>query len=288
MLLEPRLRDAQALLLAGHPRRAADRCTRALGRPVPTGTPGLKAAFGALRAEALLCLGDLAAAQRQAETAARTAPPGSALTLWPTAVLAQALTEQGRYEEAARQLRHAAPGPLPDTAYALPYLRARGRYLLATGPAEEALTDFLRAGQLATRRDAAVFSHLPWRTDAAEALLRLGRPEQAADLITEQSGAAGDLGARHRGIALRVRAATEEPVRRPGTLARATVELRAAGDRLELARAYAGLGDALSELGEDSMADAMLGRARHLAADCGAAPLLWHTLPTAPPVLPVP
>jgi tetratricopeptide (TPR) repeat protein len=273
MLSEPRLHSAQALLLAGHPHQAAERCARLLGQAQHTTTPGWKAAFGALRAESLLCLGDVAEAGREAATAVRAAPPGSALALWPVAVLAQTLTETGRHQDADRHLSDAARGPLPSTAYALPYLRARGRHRLAVRRPADALADFRRTGELMNRRDAGPFSHLPWRTDAAEALLGLGRYEQAAELISQQLAGAPALGPRYRGIALCLLAATEEPARRPATLAQAIAELRACADRLELARALAGLGGSLHDLGDDSTAGGLLRRARHLAADCGAAPL---------------
>ncbi|WP_326585314.1 hypothetical protein OG889_44345 [Streptomyces sp. NBC_00481] len=279
MLSEPRLRDTQALLLSGDPRRAADRCAHLLGGAPHAGTPGWQAAFGALRAESLLCLGDAGWAEREAAAAVRAAPPGGALVLWPAAVLAQTLTETGRYEEADRQLRDAARGPLPSTAYALPYLRARGRHRLAVRRPAEALADFRRTGGGVNRPDAGLFLHLPWRTDAAEALLGLGRCRQAAELVREQLARTAVLGPRYRGVALRLLAATEEPARRPATLARAIVELRACADRPELARALADLGDCLHDLGDDFTAGGVLRRARHLAADCGAPPLPARVLP---------
>lgn len=274
-----RLRDARALLLAGDPQAAADRCARSRTRAARAGARGRQAAFGALRAEALMCLGDLAAAEQEAEAAVRAAVPGASLGRWPAAVLAEVLTELGRYEEADRQLRRAAPGPLTRTADLPRYLRARGRHRLAVRRPGAALADFLRSGELTYGQRRGLFTRMPWRTDAAEALLRLGRPDAAVELITEQLSGAAGLGPRHRGIALRLRAATEEPARRPATLALAADELRVAGDRPELARALADLGDSLNALGDGSAAEAVLRRAWDLAADCGAVLLCDRLLP---------
>ncbi|MEV5103719.1 hypothetical protein ACFQ7G_09410 [Streptomyces massasporeus] len=274
-----RLRVAHALLMAGDPRAAADRCARSRTRAARAGARGRQASFGALRAEALLCLGELAEAEQEAEAAVRAAVPGASLGRWPAAVLAEVLTELGRHEEAERQLRRAAPGPFLRTADLPRYLRARGRHRLAVRRPGAALADFLRSGELTCRHEKGPFARMPWRTDAAEALLHLGRPDEAAELIAEQLAEDTALGPRHRGVALRLRAATEEPARRPATLALAADELRAAGDRPELARALADLGETLHALGDGLTARAVLRRAWHLAADCGAVLLCDRILP---------
>ncbi|MEV6173482.1 hypothetical protein AB0L99_35395 [Streptomyces sp. NPDC051954] len=276
---EPRLRAVRTLLLAGHPHRAADHCAWLRTRAARTGAHRWQAAFGALRAEALLCLGDLAAAEREAATAVQVADGDTPLRLWPVAALAEALTELGHHDEADRRLRRAAPGPLPLTEDVLPYLRARSRHFLAVRCPEEALAGALRAGELTARQKGGLFAELPWRTDAAQALLHLGRPDRAAELIDAQLTEA-TLGPRHRGIALRLRAAVEAPARRPATLALAATELRTAGDRPEQARVLADMADALRALGDDSTSEAVLHRAWSLAAACGAAPLCERLLPT--------
>lgn len=277
--LELRIRAVRGLLHAGHPDRAADRCAALRDRAARSGARRWQTAFGALRAEALLCLGGLAAAEREAATAVRAMRLRHPLRLWPVAVLAQALTELGRTDEADEQLRRAAPGPLPLTEDVLPYLRARGRRLLAVRCPEEALADFLRVGELAERQESGLFAQLPWRTDAAEALVHLGRYDRATKLIDAQLTAAAEPGPRHRGLALRLRAATQEPALRPATLCLAAAELRTAGDRPAQAQVLADLSDALSDLGDDSAAGVFLRRAWHLAADCGAVPLCERLRP---------
>ncbi|MFE1248715.1 hypothetical protein [Streptomyces sp. NPDC058735] len=271
----PGLRDAHALLLAGDPRAAADRCARSRARAARAGVSGRQAAFGALRAEALLCLGELAEAEQQAEAAARATTPATFPGRWPTAALAEVLTETGRHDEAGRHLHRAAPEPSTRTADLPRYLRARGRHRLAVNRPRAALADFLRAGELART---GLFARLPWRIDAAEALLHLGRPHDAASLLDQQLTTPAGLGPRHRGTALRLRAATEEAARRPATLARAADALRAAGDRPELARALADLGTTLHTLGDTSAAQALLRRTHHLATTCGAGTPTAHPL----------
>ena len=172
---------------------------------------------------------------------------------------------QGRYDEAGRCLL-AAP---PRGVGAVPHLRAWGRHLLAAHRYEEALGMFLAAGDVA-RRQGGGSGHLSWRTDAAQALLGLGRAGRAADLLAEELALAGAVGPRYHGRALRVWSVFQPAADRSVTLARAVTELRAGGDRLELARALADLGHTVRVLGEEGLAGALLRRAWQLAADCGA------------------
>ncbi|XUL94532.1 helix-turn-helix transcriptional regulator (plasmid) [Streptomyces galilaeus] len=124
---------------------------------------------------------------------------------------------------------------------------------------------------------------LPWRTDAAQALLGAGRPDRAADLIADQLAPAQSAGTRVRGVALRLSAATAQPRRRIELLTEAVDALRDCGDRLELARALADLGSALQMNGAGTRAGVINRRAWQLAADCGATPLCERIRPTRPP-----
>ncbi|MDK0524472.1 acyltransferase domain-containing protein [Streptomyces sp. ML-6] len=60
----------RTLIHAGRPRRAADWCRRLQERTAPHRAPGLRALYGTLHGEALLRLGDLAGAEREAFDAA--------------------------------------------------------------------------------------------------------------------------------------------------------------------------------------------------------------------------
>ncbi|WSQ06475.1 hypothetical protein OG604_01040 [Streptomyces sp. NBC_01231] len=147
------------------PETRARRPTAARGRgPAPPGSGPLadRPRSALLRAEALLCLGELAAAEQEAEAAVRAAVPGALLGRWPAAVLAEVLTELGRHEEAEGQLRRATPGPFTRTADLPRYLRARGRHRLAVRRPAAALDDFLRSGELTYRQGAGSFARMPW------------------------------------------------------------------------------------------------------------------------------
>jgi tetratricopeptide (TPR) repeat protein len=256
------LHATRVLLHTGNPHRAVTWCAKLHPH---ARTPAWTAAFRALRAEALLQLGELTAAENEAARALDAAGPRpGTLRLWPTAVRAEALITLGRYEEAAAHLDSPAPAPLWSAA---PWFRARGRLHLAVHRYQDALDTFRFTGRLALRHGTGRLPHLPWRGDVAETLLRFGRTAQARALLTEEL-ALPALGPRHRATALRLLAATDEPARRPHTLACAIGELRRCKDRVELARTMAGLAHALDVLG-DSSTTAFLRRATDLAANCG-------------------
>ncbi|MFE2936946.1 LuxR C-terminal-related transcriptional regulator [Streptomyces sp. NPDC059278] len=277
----------RTLIHTDQPRRAAEWCRRLQEQAARRRAPGLRAMYGTLHAEALLRLGDLAGAEREASTAIRAvAGRGGHFRSAPVAVLVMALTNMGRYDEAARHLEPLVPERTLATVHALPLLRARGQYFLATHRAEAALGEFLDLGRLARRWDLDRPRQYPWRTDAAEALLRLGRHQEATALIAEQLALPDATGARLRGVALRLRAATEMPRERTRLLTRAVAELRGSGDRLELARALADLGRGFQTLGEGTRAGSVVRRAWGLAADCGAAPLCEKILPGQDPGAP--
>lgn len=269
------LHAARVLLHTGNPHRTVTWCAKLHPHARTRAWTG---AFRALRAEALLQLGELTAAEDEAAQALdAVGPPPSTLSLWPTAVRAEALIALGRYEEAATHLDSPAPEPLWPAA---PWLRARGSLHLAAHRYQDALDTFRTTGRLALRHGTGRLPHLPWRGDLAETLLRAGRPDQARALLTEEL-ALPTLGPRHRAVALRLLAATDEPGRRPHTLACAIGELRRCKDRVELARTMADLAHALGLLGDYSTA-AFLRRANDLAADSGleASALVAGSRPT--------
>ncbi|MGW7261555.1 AAA family ATPase [Streptomyces sp. NPDC054834] len=275
------LGHALRTLVQHRPHRAVVWCRR-LGEQTPARhAPGWQAAFATAHADALLRLGDLAGARREASAAlGHLTGRGGPFLLAPLALLVQALTDQGEYATAAQHLQPALPGEEPyATVHALAFLRARGRYELATQRPQAALEEFLEVGRLAVRWGTDHPGLLPWRTDAAEALLHLGRPARAQALVTEQLALPESGGARLRGTSLRLSAATAVPGRRTELLSDAVGALRDSGDRLELARALADLGSALQMSGEGNRAGTITRRAWQLAADCGAAPLCEQILP---------
>ncbi|MDG4865854.1 hypothetical protein P8605_47660, partial [Streptomyces sp. T-3] len=172
----------------------ADRCDRAVvwcqklqAEADRSRFPGWYAVLGLQHAQALLGLGDLPGARHAAADAgAAVTDRGGLLLFGLVAVEITALTQMGRYDEAARRLEPPVPQALFHSVYALDHLRARGLYHLATHHPRAALADFLRAGTLARSWALDRPRHLPWRTDAAAALVQLGQHRQAAHLITEQ------------------------------------------------------------------------------------------------------
>ncbi|MFD8122693.1 LuxR C-terminal-related transcriptional regulator [Streptomyces albidoflavus] len=124
---------------------------------------------------------------------------------------------------------------------------------------------------------------LPWRTDAAEALLRLGEPDRAGVLARDQLALPDGRLPWVRGLALRCQALGDEPARRAATLGQAVEALRRSADRVETARAMADLGRAHQADGQGAAGAAMLRSAWNLAKETGATGLCAEILPDAPP-----
>lgn len=112
-----------------------------------------------------------------------------------------------------------------------------------------------------------------WRSDAAEANLRMGRPLQARKLAEEQLARCTGQMPRAQGVGLRLLAATEQARHRPMLLRQAADLLQNSGDLYELARTLADLAQAYQALGESRRAGMIGHRARALAEGCEAAPL---------------
>ncbi|MER6980984.1 helix-turn-helix transcriptional regulator, partial [Streptomyces carpinensis] len=179
----------------------------------------------------------------------------------------------------AAVLGRPVPGELAGSVHGLAYLRARGQYELATSRYRAALGDFLDIGRRMKRWGLDRPQVLPWRTDAAQALLRLGELQQAERFITDQLSRPEAADPRVRGVALRLRAELLEPKERQALLTKAVDELRRSGDQYELALALVDLGRVLKETGEPARAAMANRRAWHLARDCGAEVLCEKALP---------
>ncbi|MGW3994758.1 AAA family ATPase [Amycolatopsis sp. NPDC004772] len=239
---------------------------QAAGRPAPT----WQASLAELRAEVALRQGDLPLAARDAKIALTKMTPEA----WgigvgaPLATLLAALTEMGRFDEAAELLNQPVPDALGETRFGLHYLHARGHYYLATGRLPTALNDFLACGEQMARWDLDQPSLVPWRSSAAEVHLKLGDREKARQLAEEQAAKLGpDCGDRTRGITLRTLALVADPARRPKLMQEAVDVLEKSGAKLELARTLA----ELSRAGGDTPAARTAARdARVLAKECGA------------------
>jgi DNA-binding CsgD family transcriptional regulator len=152
-------------------------------------------------------------------------------------------------------------------------LVSRARLLLALGEGRRALEQLLEFGTLPRTAGVGVPAYVPWRSEAALILHRLGDGSAARRLAQEERELAGAMGApRAVGVALRGWALVHTP---PSIdLLREAVEVLARSPaRLEYARALIDLGAALRRSRERAAAREMLRTGQELAARCGATAL---------------
>ncbi len=264
-----------ALVYAGRSNRAVPRCDALIGELRSGGSPARRARLTAIRAELSLRQGELEEAASYARLALEIIPPSSwgVAVAGPVATLMLAATAMGRYDEALAQLNHAFPEAMLQTRCGVRFLQARGRYQLAVDNPVAALRDFRLCGELLTAWKMDTPGFIAWRTDVAEALIALGRHDEARELVEEQLSRSGAGSERTDGVALRVLAATSEVRHRPMFLRQASEHLQACGDRYELARSLIDLTEAYHSVGEFRRAGIIASRARTLAQECGARPL---------------
>ncbi|MER7335065.1 MULTISPECIES: AAA family ATPase [unclassified Micromonospora] len=271
-----------AMIYADRLDLAGDWCDR-LGRsPAARRYPSPSATLAALRASVSGRLGDLPRAVRLADEALnQLSPKGWGVVIgMPLAVRLRALTFMDQLDAAAACLQVPVPSAMFETPFGLHYLHARGTHALAVENPEGALADFQLCGQLMTswRLD---FSNLvPWRTESARALLRMGRRQQARKLVREELARLRPVQVRYRAAALRVLAATEDGPDRIAHLRSAVRLLRQCGDRVELAHNLTDLGHAYQQAGDRREARVAVRAARALAEECGI-PLLRASTATA-------
>jgi DNA-binding CsgD family transcriptional regulator len=184
--------------------------------------------------------------------------------VWSSAQLVEALVVRGSIDEADAVLAPIDIDALPPTYPRALLIGARGRLRLARGRAEEALDD-ARASVPATARNPAV---RPWRSDAAFALIRLGRVDEAADLAAEELELARSFEVPEAiGRALRAQALATSTT---APLEEAIDVLAASEARLEHAHSLLELGAMLRRAGQKTAARDRLRDALDLAHRCGA------------------
>ncbi|MEV6584126.1 BREX system ATP-binding domain-containing protein [Streptomyces sp. NPDC051582] len=284
----PLAQAVRSLTASDQPDRAVRWSRKLLDEAGRADAPGWVCLFGTLHAEALLRLGDLTGAHAHATAALQALPDrtGSAFHCAPASVLIRACSAMGRFTEASRLTDRQLPPRLPAGLHGPAYLRARGLHRLAVNQPHAALADFLEAGRLMADWGIDRPAHLPWRTDAAEALLLLGEARQAEQLVLDQLAHPDARRPWVRGLSLRLRALTGEPRRRSALLGQAVEELHRSGDRVETARAMADLGRALQYEGSPK-GNTMIRNAWNLAKDSEAVALCREILPDAPLTPPV-
>ncbi len=229
-----------------------------------------------LRAEIALRRGDLPGAERHARAALTDVTPhGWGVGLGaPLASLLLAMVRMGRLTEAARWLTTPVPETMFKTRFGLHYLHARGHFHLATGRLHEALADFSTCGDLMVRWGMDVSGLVAWRTDAAEAYLRMGQLEHSRRLAEEELTREGFTSSRTSGNAFRLLAAASEPGERLPLLRQSVEVLRQVGARVDLARAMADLSIAYHGSGNTAQARSVSRGARLLANQSHAEAIL--------------
>ncbi len=231
----------------------------------------------ALRAGTRLRMGDLAAAEADAETVVSELPATDPLAyMISLGWLLEALVERGRPEQALEALeRSALTGELPDLGTVHFLSLARGQTRFAAGDAQAALRDYLTVGERAERAGYRNPAGMAWRSRAAEALLALGRREEAGALADEECRRAGRFGARRAlGIALRARGRCAGGRQAVKLLDESVAVLSASAAGLELARSRVALGETLIEVGDVDDAVGTLREGMDQAHRCGAHPLV--------------
>ncbi|MEV0412997.1 AAA family ATPase [Streptomyces sp. NPDC050448] len=249
-LLSAHFLSLVSLIHSHRPDEALTRSERLLEEPGIQHVPVRRAVLETIRAVAALRRGDAATAGRSADTALELVTPlswGIVVGL-PVALAVEAATELGDFDGVVPYLDLPVPPVMFDTPFALPYLRALGRYHLAMARPDTALTNFRSCGDLMVQWGLDGTELADWRNDAAAALLAMGDVGGARVLIEEQFDRLGDGPSQARGTALR-RLAAAGPVRdRPPLLHEAVRILEACGDQPELRRARADLAAASAAL----------------------------------------
>lgn len=188
--------------------------------------------------------------------------------------VAHILLERGKLTEAERVIAAVAVEDLMP-GHRLHALHGRGKLRLERGAAEQALEDFLAAGEAAEAVDIRNPAFLPWRSQAALAMRQLGRVEEARALAEEELELSRRWGApRTIGVSLRALGVVESGERGEQLLREAVDVLAGAPARLEHARALIDLGGALRRDNRRSEARQLLRQGFELAQKCGGVALV--------------
>ncbi|MGW3078675.1 ATP-binding protein [Kitasatospora sp. NPDC001132] len=257
------------IAFTGQVQTAIEVCEALLSDSVRRGWTTWQALLLGIRAEIALLQGDPGTAEAKATEALELlhSQAWGVLIGLPLSTAISANTAMGRHETAAQLLRRKVPDSMFNTSFGVQYLRARGHHYLSTDRPFAALNDFETCGHLMRDRSPSLQPMVPWRTDLAQANLRIGNTRVAKELAEEQAGQRHPLGTRSRAIALRVLAGTSQPRHRTALLRESIDLLQAYGDRLELALAFADLSATYYELGDYARARLIERQAAQEAGD---------------------
>jgi ATP/maltotriose-dependent transcriptional regulator MalT len=227
----------------------------------------------ALRSRIAYQCGRLADAEKDARDAVETIGLYGQEAYFPLtlAALLDPLIERGALDEAETLLdRTSLASGYEESWYFSLLVHARGRLRMAQGRVAEALEDF----RWFPRHDSPVMRSpciWPWRSDAALALLRLGKADEARELAQEELDLARAFAApRTLGVALRAAGLVAGGQAGLDLLEKAVTVLEDSPAALEHARALTDLGAALRRANRRSQAREPLRRAFDKASRCGA------------------
>ena len=199
---------------------------------------------------------------------------GSTPLAYRAGFLTQVLLERGSIDEAEQLIAATSLDDVLD-AHRIHCVYARGRLRLESGAAERALADFSEVGTLAESVDFLNPAFVPWRAQAAVALQRLGRTEEARALAREELELSRSWGApRTVGISLRALGLVEGGQAGELLLREAVDVLADSPARLEHARALIDLGALRRRANSRSEARKLLREGVELAHQCGATALV--------------
>jgi DNA-binding CsgD family transcriptional regulator len=240
------------------------------------GSPFLFTEVCASRAMTAWRGGDLDSAEADARQALGTAGPMSGM-ISPVATsgLIRVLTDRGLFDAALEcGLAYNQPPDSQDTVSTEILATALGRLEVAMRRYDSALARLTAAGRLVEAAGTVNPSASGWRVHAAEALVGLGRRDDAGEMLAPAIAAAQHSGGPYElGITLRVAALIEQPSSLE-LLQESCDQLGASELRLEYARSLVELGAALRRSGRRKEAREPLADGMDLANRCGATSLV--------------
>ncbi len=267
-----------ALLHADRVERAEHWCGELLRLAESGRANAWLALFGSVAAEVALRRGAMHEARKLAEESLNRLPALSwgVLIGLPLSTMLLADTALGVHDSAA--LRVVVPDAMHDTVPGVRYLRARGHHYLATDRLLAAVADFQACGRFLTRNGVDLPALAAWRTDLAEASIRLGRRRVAAHLARKQLALPAAASRHTRGQSLRLLAYAGDRRHGPALLHEAAEEFRASGDRFAVALVLAELSKRLTGAGEHARARRVARTAADEARACGVVDLVDRVL----------
>jgi DNA-binding CsgD family transcriptional regulator len=218
--------------------------------------------------------GELLEAEAEGREAVEAIEACGSQWAYPVAYFADALMEQGKFDEAAAVLSRARSELGSESGSAVFLRDSRARLSILRGDVAGGLEELLEVGRLYEAVGGRNPGLVAWRSQAALAHLRLGEHEEARRLADEDLALAQVWGApRALSTALRVRGLVEGGREGLAWLEEAVDVVADSPARLAHARARTELGAALHRANRRSEAREQLRRALELATRCGAAPL---------------